>query len=202
MEIWKSNELLLFIAFAIPGFVSLRTYSLLVPGESKDSASQVMDAVAYSCMNYALLLAPIYWVDSIRLWESHLAIYLAFAVTVLLIAPVGWAFSYKWLRSTPLIRRNVPHPTGKPWDYVFGKNTPYWVIVKLKDGSKIAGRYDTDSFASSAPHSNQLYLEEAWMLNQDGGFDRRREDTAGIMILSDEIVAIEFFQITYGAQHV
>jgi hypothetical protein len=202
MDIWKTNELLIFIGFAIPGFVSLKTYSLLVPSESKNSASQVMDAVAYSCVNYALLLAPIYWVDSIQLWASHPAIYLEFAVTVLLVTPIGWAFLYKWARGTPFLRRNMPHPTGKPWDYVFGKNVPYWVIVKLKDGSKIGGRYDTESFASSAPASNQLYLEEAWIVNDDGGFERQRQNTAGIMILSDEMATIEFFNITYGGHNV
>jgi hypothetical protein len=198
MEIWKANELLLFIGFAIPGFVTLRTYSLLVPTESKDSTSQVMDAVAYSCVNYALLLAPIYWVDSVRLWESHPAIYVAFAVIVLLVAPIGWAFLYKWIRGTEFFRRRMPHPTAKPWDYVFGKNIPYWVMVKLRDGSKIAGRYDAESFASSAPAPHQLYLEEAWVVNDDGGFDRPRDQTAGIMILSDEMVTIEFFNLTYG----
>jgi hypothetical protein len=202
MEIWKTNELLLFVGFAIPGFVSLKTYSLLVPAEHRDSASQVMDAVAYSCVNYALLLVPIYWVDSIELWESQPALYLAFAVVVLLAAPIGWAFLYKWLRGTPFFRRNMPHPTGKPWDYVFGRNIPYWVIVKLNDGSTIAGRYDTESFASSAPAGNQLYLEEAWVLNADGGFERARHDTAGIMILSEEMATIEFFKISYGAENV
>jgi hypothetical protein len=201
MDIWKADELILFIGFAIPGFVSLKTYSLLVPGESKDSASQVIEAIAYSCMNYALLLVPIYWVDSIQLWKSHPAIYLVFAVTVLLAAPIGWAFLYKRLRGTTLFRRNMPHPIGKPWDYVFGMNVPYWVIVKLKDGTNVGGRYDTESFASSAPSSNQLYLEEAWVVNDDGGFERQREGTAGIMILSDEIVTVEFFNITYGDQN-
>jgi hypothetical protein len=76
------------------------------------------------------------------------------------------------------------------------------MIVTLKDGSKIAGRYDTESFTSSAPAREQLYLEETWVLNDDGGFERPRAGTAGIMILSDEMVTIEFFNMTYGANDV
>jgi hypothetical protein len=202
MDIWETNKLLLFIGFVIPGFVSLKTYNLLVPSESKDSASQVMEAVAYSCVNYALLIGPIYWIDSIALWISHPGLYVAFCVIALLIAPIGWALLYKTLRETQFVRRAFPHPTAKPWDYVFGKGDSYWMIVTLKDGRKIAGRYDTESFASSAPAREQLYLEETWVLNDDGGFERPRADTAGIMILSDEMVTIEFFNMTYGANDV
>ncbi len=67
------------------------------------------------------------------------------------------------------------------------------MIVALKDGTKISGSYDSASFASSAPAEEQLYLEEAWVLNDDGGFDRRRESTAGSIILSNEIVTVELF---------
>ncbi|MGA9917608.1 MAG: DUF6338 family protein, partial [Paraburkholderia sp.] len=170
--------------------------------ELKDSASQVMEAVAYSCINYALLMGPIYWVDSITLWNSHPGLYAAFCAIVLLIAPIGWALLYKTLRETDFVRRALPHPTAKPWDYVFGKGDTYWVIVTLKNGCKIAGRYDTESFASSAPAREQLYLEETWVLNDDGGFERPRVDTAGIMIWSEEMVDIEFFKMTYGARNV
>jgi Family of unknown function (DUF6338) len=92
----------------------------------------------------------------------------------------------------------MPHPTEKPWDFVFIQRKPYWAIVTLKDGMKIAGRYDSASFASSAPAPEQLYLEETWVLNADGGFERPRKETAGILILSSEIVTVEFFKLTTG----
>jgi hypothetical protein len=63
---------------------------------------------------------------------------------------------------------------------------------------QFAGRYDSTSFASSSPASEQLYLEEAWVLNSDGGFERPRTETAGILILSSEIMTVEFFKLTTG----
>ena len=95
----------------------------------------------------------------------------------------------------------MPHPTVKPWDYVFEKRKPYWIIVTLTDGKKIAGRYDTSSFASSSPALEQLYLEESWTMNDEGGFEKKRTETAGIMILAPNIETIEFFQITYEDNH-
>lgn len=54
------------------------------------------------------------------------------------------------------------------------------------------------SFVSSAPAAEQLYLEETWILNEDGGFERPRVDSAGIMILAADIVTVEFFHMTSG----
>jgi hypothetical protein len=95
----------------------------------------------------------------------------------------------------------MPHPSPKPWDYVFGQRKEFWLIVTMKDGKKIGGKYGTSSFTSSAPAPEQIFLEEAWMLNNDDGFERPRSGGAGIMILQD-IATIEFFNITYGDANV
>lgn len=198
MDIWDVNKLLLFIAFIIPGFVSLKTYELLIPDVPKESDKLLIDAVAYSSINYALLLWPIYSIETHQVRQSHPTGYVLFYVFVLLVAPIAWACVLKWLRTTEFFQRSMPHPTAKPWDFVFAQRKPYWAIVTLKDGQKIAGRYDSASFASSAPAVEQIYLEENWVLNDDGGFDRPRSETAGILILSSEIVTVEFFKLTVG----
>ncbi|HDT2309323.1 TPA: hypothetical protein QHP34_004001 [Citrobacter braakii] len=74
-------------------------------------------------------------------------------------------------------------------------------MVTLKDGKKIGGKYSTDSFSSSAPNPEQLYLEETWVINADGGLERVRTDTMGILILSKEIESIEFFKINQATHN-
>ena len=198
MDIWETQKLLLFIAFVVPGFISLKTYELLFPGTPKEASQQLIDAVAYSSINYALLLWPIYEIETHSIRTTYPTAYICFYVFVLLIAPISWACILRKLRTTQFFQSALPHPTAKPWDYVFGQRKPYWVIVSLKDGGQIAGRYDSKSFASSAPAAEQLYLEETWVLNEDGGFERPRTDSAGVMILALEIVKIEFFNIIQG----
>lgn len=198
MDIWDANKLLLFIAFVIPGFVSLKTYELFFPAAPKESDKLLIDAVAYSSINYALLLWPIYEIETHKVRDSSPTAYILFYVFVLFIAPVSWACLMKRLRSTQFFQKSMPHPTAKPWDYVFAQRKPYWVIVTLKDGKQFAGRYDSTSFASSSPAPEQLYLEEAWVLNADGGFERSRTETAGIIILSSEILTVELFNLTMG----
>lgn len=198
MDIWEANKLLLFIAFVIPGFVSLKTYELLFPSASKDTDKLLIDAVAYSSINYALLLWPIYEIETHQIREAYPTAYILFYVFVLLVAPISWACVLKKLRTTEFFQKSMPHPTAKPWDFVFSQRKPYWTVVTLKDGNKIAGRYDSASFASSAPAPEQLYLQETWVLNDDGGFERPRNETAGILVLSSEIVTVEFFELTTG----
>lgn len=201
MDIWEANKLILFIAFVIPGFVSLKTYELFFPGAPKESGKQLIDAVAYSSINYALLLLPIYLVETRDIRSTHPTAYVAFYALVLFVAPVGWAYLLKRVRSTKWLQRTLPHPTAKPWDYVFSQRKPYWVVITLKDGKQIAGRYDINSFASSAPAQEQLYLEEAWVLSSGGGFERPRVDSAGILILAPDIATVEFFNITHGGSN-
>lgn len=191
MDIWEVNKLVLFIAFVIPGFISIKAYQLVFPGTERATSDQLIDAIAYSSINYALLIFPIDLIESGPLRETCRFLYFLFYIFVLFIAPIIWVLIWKYLRTRDFFQRNAPHPTAKPWDYVFAQRKPYWVKVTLKDGSIIAGRYADKSFASSAPAPEQIYLEETWILNDNGGFERVKNNTAGVIILSNEISHIE-----------
>ncbi|MBH8611962.1 hypothetical protein I4N56_014255 [Pseudomonas mohnii] len=197
MDIWEVDKLVLFIAFVVPGFISLKTYALLQPTQVKDTSQQLIDAIAYSSVNYALLIGPIYAVEQLELSISHPVLYMLFYMAVLLIAPIGWAWGFLWLRKTKLLQRSVVHPTGKPWDFVFNQRLCYWVVATLSDGRQIGGYYGPESFASNNPEPEQIFLEQSWVLNDDGGFERVKTDTAGIIILAKEIVTLELFQVVY-----
>lgn len=193
MNIWEADKFILFFAFVIPGFISIKAYDLFFPSEPKDSSKQLIDSIAYSSINYALLFSPIIWVESSQLKNLCPFVYYLFYVLVLFVAPIIWVWIWKKTRESQRFQKNMPHPTQKPWDYVFGQRKPYWVIAKLKDGTEVAGRYGQNSFASSAPAEEQIYLEEAWFLNEDKGFDRPKNQTSGIILLSSELVCLEFF---------
>ncbi|MCX2781528.1 DUF6338 family protein [Microbulbifer thermotolerans] len=191
MNIWEEDKLLVFIAFVIPGFVAIKAYELFFPSQRMDSSKQVVDAVAYSCFNYSVLIWPIYLVEHYDLQSKYPFAYGAFYFFVFFIAPVFWVYLWKKIRQTEYFQKLVPHPTQKPWDFVFGQRKAYWVIVNLKNGEKVAGMYGPNSFASSAPADEQIYLEQLWVLNEDDGFERPAEQTAGVIILSSEIKSIE-----------
>lgn len=194
MNIWEVDKIFLFIAFVIPGFISIKAFELFYPAQIKDSSKQIVDAVAYSCINYALLLLPVYWIENSVLNKVNPTLYVLFYVFVLFIAPLLWAFIWKKLRESQIIQNNSPHPTGKPWDYVFSQRKSYWVIVTLKDNVKIGGKYSSKSFASHSPSIEQIYIEESWKLNDDDMFERAHNESEGVIILSSEISYIELFK--------
>jgi hypothetical protein len=191
LNIWEENKLILFITFVVPGFIAIKAYELLSPSRYTDSSKQIVDAVSYSCIVYIILLWPIYLVEksTIRSTQPHL--YLLFYTGAMFVFPLILVIGWKYLRQLEIIQKFVPHPTQKPWDFVFGQRNTYWVIVTLKNGEKIGGMFGLNSFASSAPAKEQIYLEEHWVLNEDGGFDRRAEQSSGIIILSSEILSVE-----------
>ncbi len=191
MDIWEIDKLFLFIAFVIPGFISIKAYQVIFPGTERATADQLIDAIAYSSINYALLIFPILAVESGTMRDSCRFLYYSFYIFVLFFAPIVWVLLWKYIRTRDFFQRNAPHPTAKPWDYVFAQRKSYWVKVTLKDGTVIAGRYGDKSFASSAPAPEQIYLEQTWVLNNNGGFERAKNDTAGVLILSSEISYVE-----------
>lgn len=193
MDIWSADKLVLFIAFVIPGFISIKCYQLFHPGVVRNAADQVVDAIAYSCINYALFLWLIFAVEKSALRTVHPTLYGLFYVMVLLVGPVIWAIIWKWMRSWQVFQKNAPHPTAKPWDFVFQQRKPYWVIVHLKEGGMIGGLYSDRSFASSAPAEEQIYLEQEWVV-EEGGLTRAVESSAGVLISGSEIAHIEFRQ--------
>lgn len=192
MNIWEENKLAIFIAFVVPGFIAIKTYELLSPSKKQDSSKQIVDAISYSCINYGLLFYPIFLVEKYNLHESNPYWYFAFYAFVLFVSPIILVSGWKKIRELDFIQEHIPHPIQKPWDYVFGQRKTYWVIVTLKNGEKIAGMYGLNSFASSAPAEEQIYLEEHWLLNIDGGFERPIDQTSGIIIAS-EILSVDFF---------
>ncbi len=191
MSIWEVDKLILFIAFVIPGFISIKAYELYFSGQVKDSSKQIVDAITYSCINYALLSWLILSIENSSLKSACPTIYNFYIIFVLFIAPIVWVYLWKRIRESKAFQKNAPHPIGKPWDYVFSKGVPYWVKVTLKDGTVIGGKYAYNSFASSSPHEEQIYLEETWVLNDNGGFIRAKNNSSGVIILTREISHVE-----------
>jgi len=115
-------------------------------------------------------------------------------VVIMIIAPACWPVAFLKLSTWRPVARHLVHPVRKPWDYVFAKREPFWIIVHLQNGQKIGGRFDTGSFASTDPADEQIYLEEVWILDQKGRFLKEVERSKGIILMKDQIRAVEFFE--------
>jgi hypothetical protein len=182
----------LFLIFFIPGFITLKVYDLLIPGEQRDFSKSLFDAVAYSSLNFAVLLWLIALVRSGSL--SPLQWYAAMFI-LLIGMPAVWPVLFLRIRKISWVALRIASPNARVWDDIFSKRTPYWVIVHLKDQRRIGGLYADKSFTSHSPAPPEIYLEQVWYLDEEGEFTGSVvEPTSGILIMGTEILASEFFR--------
>jgi len=178
-----------FLIFFVPGFVSLKIYDSLVASDRRDFSRSMLDAIAYSALNYGAVGPGALW-----LWQnSTLVGQWLTGVIALVVFPVLWPFLWIKLLSTGAFAKHFIHPTQRPWDFVFGQRKPYWMIVHLRDQRRVGGLFDSASFASSHPAEPQIYIEKVWELDEKGIFVRPVERSEGLIILGQEIAAVELF---------
>jgi len=178
------NSILYIILFVMPGFIVNEIISLLQPSvreELRRPSIFFLRAITFSCINYAIFL----WLI-IKWYSTHL---IWLAVIVLILGPIiiGFVFSKIIEKSCLKVRW-----TSTAWDYYFSQEEPCWILVTLKDGSRIGGRFFKDSFVSSPPFD--LYIEETWKIDKEGKFKERVDGTKGFIVKYEDIKCIEFFE--------
>jgi hypothetical protein len=194
MDIWNVDKLALFLIFFLPGFISMKVYDLIVPGESTDFSKSFLEAISFSTLNFAVLFPLIASINSGDFYRIHFILYWLSVVAIMVVVPACWPIVFLRLSTWRQVAKHFVHPLRKPWDYVFGKRTPFWIIVHLKSGQRIGGYFGIESFASSHPADEQIYLEEVWNLDEGGGFQGPVESSRGIIVMKDEMRAVEFFE--------
>lgn len=192
MDFLEVSKLVLFILFFVPGFITIKTYNLISPS-SKSTSEEIVDAISYSSINYAVWLIPLIYLYEFRLHDNYLLISSTTLFFIVFISPVALAFLWKKLRSFDFFQMFAPHPTGKPWDYYFSKKKTCGVIINMGSGKKVGGIYGVNAFSSSYPHEEQIYLDEEWIINEDGAFERPVAQSAGIIVFLKDAESLEFY---------
>lgn len=193
MDIWKVENLPLSLVFILPGFISLVVYDYLIPSLKRDFSKSIIEIVCFSTLNFIVFSFLIYLNIKYDSFNNYWYLFYPSLLIVFIIMPTLWPIIFIKFSNTNFFKKHFIHPIAKPWDYFFGKKEAAWVIVHLKNGKMVGGKYSTDSFASSYPDKEQIYLEEVWRLDLNGAFISKIERTKGIIIIGDDISSIEFF---------
>ncbi len=147
--------------------------------------------MAYSELNFAGLFWLIALMRSGRMPEF---LWYTSILFVCIIVPAAWPILLLKIRRLKFVAKHIPGLVSRVWDCIFSQRQQYWTIIHLKDGRRIGGVYSTRSFSSSSPAAPEIYLEEVWELNEKGVFIKPIEASAGVLILGDEIIGLEFFR--------
>src|SRR4051794_10974639 len=196
------TAVLVLAAFVLPGFVTAlirdRTYhvrSRAEPGEL------VLAALYYSGLIYIIAAAVGVFAgfvtdfgadDVVGLYRGHgtLAEYTGLAVAGLVVGPVVvavcgkvWvdsrlrAHTFRWLDIDPA------HGTRSGWEHWFAQRRPCLIRATLADGRIVGGFMATGkSFAGFSVHSQDLFIEQRWELDDDGWFLRPADDSLGVYL--------------------
>lgn len=184
--------------FLMPGFIARSVLSSIYPTLQPSDSRLALTAITLSCVNYGVWswLLVLSWQ---RHWYQSNGFLAFLAVLVLLLSPVVGTLSFVKLTQSKAGRAarealGLRHPAPKAWDYFFGKRKACWVIVTLKSGRVIGGYYGTESFASSFPHEEDLYLELLCNMTPDGRLSGITSLTFGGIIRMEEVELLEFFR--------
>jgi hypothetical protein len=189
-DLLSADKLLLFFIFFVPGFVSVKIWSLLVPSEHRSMADHAVEVLSFGCINFAIL----FWLVNIAIGMDHWAQYLLYIV-VLFLFPMIWPIIVKTVLYSKFLRGKIVHPAPKAWDAFFQRGQPCFILVHLKSGQYVGGLYSSNSFASSFPNPEDLYIEQLWKMSGTGEFLKPMPDTKGLLISHDAIDFLELFKI-------
>jgi hypothetical protein len=189
------EKLILFLLFFLPGFITLKIYEMFTPWGKIDFTKRWLEAIAYSALNFIALSWLIAIVITNKFSENHEVLYPVLLILIGIICPALWGFLYFKLSRTKKFAKYTKSPFPSCWDFFFSRKDHCWVILHLKDGKKVGGKFDTDSYASAYPDKEQIYLEEVWELNQKTDeFIFPHKDSKGLLISNEEIKFVEFIK--------
>lgn len=204
-------QVVVILTFVVPGFVyQVSRQAVAGPDpEQQEFATRVLRAIVSTAAFagvYALLFgtrvvgyirAPDRALDDVQ------AVGVAFVVFALLIpwlVAQGWYLLVTSKRyQTALARlqdklglRRPYDPTPSAWDFAFGKGEASWVRVRLQDGTWLGGYFGAESFASSFPNPQEIFVEEGWVINEDGTFTEVKHAPNGMIIRCANAVSVDF----------
>jgi hypothetical protein len=187
--------------FLIPGFLTAFWINLFLPLRPGSDNKNLLTYVLWS----AALALP--WL-LFQGWHGQLSHFhrfreLVLLVAFLLVAPlltalllskiVNNADRYPWKAFQKLFRIRTIHPIASAWDKTFLEIEDGWVLITLKDGTRVGGTWDAKSTASSDPTERDIFLPRPFRVDTDGNWTET-PDSMGILIKADQLAMIEFFR--------
>jgi len=194
MEDIAIDKILLFTIFFVPGFVYLKAYRLFIAETRTDFSKDLYEAIGISLINAIIFLPILSLLNTKNIVANCTLLYLLIVFVVTIVVPFCEAWMLYKLSKTKWFSKSLLTLNNSAWDDFFAKRKDYWVIVTLKSGRKIAGKYAAKSYTSAYPAPKEIYLEEVWELKKDNTFGKKVNQTHGILITENEISTIEFYR--------
>jgi len=180
--------------------VALKFYDFLVPTQRRDFSTALIEVVSYSLMNWVLFAS----LFAVRKAANPTA--LGFRSEVALLAflfgtPSFLALMFYYIKTWRWVRRlfrpvgiRITDPAPTAWDHFFREGLSCYIIFHLKSKEMIGASYDKDSFATTYPDIQEIYVEELWVIDPvTREFIKPANNTKGVIIKLDDCDYIEMY---------
>lgn len=185
-------------AFLVPGFIWSAILSMLLPRRSVVTNVRFLEFLTFSCINNGLWSWALFWIFRTKFFDSYPYFSGLFLGGIIFVSPVLLGLLSARLQQREFIGRflrrwgfRTKDPTPSAWDWHFSRERPYWVQVTLKNGTRVYGFFGERSSAGDDPQHRDLYLEATFRPLANGEW-APVEDTAGVLIMPDQIATLEF----------
>jgi Family of unknown function (DUF6338) len=167
---WAMNfdaalSLFFIISVIVPGFVYHGIISNCLPRRQWRSGQIFLSLLTPMAFNYAICSPLLYLLVFSPNFFGHLRLKALVWFAVVFIVPVILAIinarivqkdGLVWLFR--LIGLSTIRPIPGEWDRIFNTTEPCYVLITLKDGTKVAGYLGTRSIALSEPVRKDIYI--------------------------------------------
>ncbi|MCH7635335.1 MAG: hypothetical protein IIA36_11685 [Proteobacteria bacterium] len=191
------HYIILFVAFVLPGAISMYVYGLKIPQGDRQLKDLIVEAISFSTINFVLLFWLIQLLFQPNFIQENPFYSWILVISCFVILPVLWPFLL--IRALRLATKWgwALEQARTAWDEFFSKASKgCWIIVELNDGSHVGGRFGEHSYASAYPDSGHIYIEELWEVNEDGTFGEKLPGTPapGILLRPTDYKLVKVFK--------
>jgi hypothetical protein len=197
------EAVILLLYLVVPGYIATRAYDLLAPGERRSLADAIIEILAWSfilLMFWFWPFAVVYqYSDSLSVGPRYLIVFVLTILSVF-VTPILAAYFVYRVRHRGLVKGSTSRPSPTSWDWFFSEQANnYYVRVYLKTGEKLGGYFGENSFATSFPNKQEIYVEETWRLDEDGEFTEPVEGTKGAFVYREDCALVQFLEVRVGS---
>lgn len=186
--------------FLVPGFLVAFWVNLFVPLRPGSDNKNFITYLLMSLLVYLPALAYLGWQGKLPYLHSFRQMMLLMFIFLLAIPFLwGWGLSKLvhgqaiWGLAERILKVKAVHPVASAWDRVFQRDDNPWLLVTLKDGRQLGGRWDEKAVASSDNAERDLFLQDVYEIHADGEW-KSSGTSLGILIKADQIGLIEFIR--------
>jgi hypothetical protein len=195
----KPEVLILLLFLLVPGFVFIRVIDTLHPGRRATMGHQIIDVGFWSVAILAVWFLPAVLLFRYGPGLSYgLYPLLLFVLIVggIFVTPILLAYILHRLELRGTLKKLGTKPSPTPSDWVFSGSADdhYYILFHRKEGKDLGGYFGENSFATSSPNGQEIFVEEVWRLDEGGRFIERVEGTRGAIVNREDCDLIEFFE--------